>query len=471
MTLAQLDVVVIGAGPAGVLAALRAANLGAKTTLVTRGAFGGMAANDGPVPVRTLAHAARLAREARQLAGYGITVRDPSLDYPQLLSRVRAVVEDVAQHSMLRDHVQSAGVQVYENAGTARFLDAHRIKAEHAPELRADRFIICAGGMSRRLAVPGFELTVTPADAFGLTAVPKSLIVIGAGATGVQVASIFNAFGTNIQLFQAGERIIPTEDEDVSDAVAQAFREDGIIIRENFGTIERFERTDAGVAMHFAKDGSHHSADAELAVCAVGWCADIEGLNLSAAGVETDDRGYIRVDDRLQTTVEHIFAAGDITGHRMLVPQAAQAGYIAATNAAGAEPMRVDDTVNPIGSFTEPEYAQVGLTEAQARERHHVLASTVLYETTTRPIIDGRTRGFCKVIVDRDDFTIRGCHIVGERAVEVAQMAAVAMEGSMTIQQIARIPLSFPTYANVFGRAAIRATRELGVARVPDYSE
>ena len=188
------DVIVIGAGPAGVLAALRAADLGARTMLVTRADFGGMAANDGPVPVRTLAHAARLMREARQLNQYGIEVSEPVLHYPLLLDRVREVVNDVRTHSSLREQIDSLRVTVHEHAGVVRFADQHTIDTESGLRLQAEKIIICTGGVSRRLSVPGFELTNTHSDAWGLNSVPPSMLVIGAGATGVQVASIFNAY-------------------------------------------------------------------------------------------------------------------------------------------------------------------------------------------------------------------------------------------------------------------------------------
>src|SRR6266496_4073165 len=238
----MIDVLVIGAGPAGVLAALRAADLGARTVLVTRTEFGGMAANDGPVPVRTLAHAARLIREARQLSEYGIGVNEPVLDYPRLLARVREVINDVRAHSSLRPQIDSLGVTVHEHAGVARFADEHTIETQDGLRLEAEKVIICTGGVSRRLSVPGFELASTHSDAWRLTSVPPSMLVVGAGATGVQVASIFNAYGSRIQLFQTGPRILPSEDEDVSAAVSAAFRSANIAVHVNIGAIEGFEK-------------------------------------------------------------------------------------------------------------------------------------------------------------------------------------------------------------------------------------
>jgi pyruvate/2-oxoglutarate dehydrogenase complex dihydrolipoamide dehydrogenase (E3) component len=457
------DVVVIGAGPAGVVAALRAADLGARTALIARDEFGGMAANDGPVPVRTLAHAARLMREARQLGQYGIAVSDPILDYPRLLARVREVVNDVRKHSAFREQLERAGATIYENAGRASLVDSHTIETERGLRFHADRIILCAGGISRRLTVPGFEFTATHSDAWKLTAVPSSMLVVGGGATGAQVASVFNAFGSRVLLFQAGPRILHTEDKDVSAAVADAFRRAGIVVREDFGAIERFEKTPNGVRMLFTKDGKRDSAEAALAVVAVGWVADAASLRLENAGVETGPRGYVQVDDYLRTSAPHIFAAGDITGRIMLVPQAIQDGFVAATNAVQGMTMTLGDQVSPIGSFTDPEYAQVGLTEDKARQAYDVLIVMVRFDSTTRTIIDGRTSGFCKLIVDRKTRGILGCHMVGERAVEIAQVVSIVIAAGMRVDELARVPFSFPTYAGVLGRLAASATRQLNL--------
>jgi dihydrolipoamide dehydrogenase len=455
------SIVVIGAGPAGVLAALRAADLGAQTTLVASGEFGGTAANDGPVPVRALAHASRLMRDARQLGRYGVNVSEPVLDYSRLLARVREVVTDVRSHSSQREQIDSLGVKVHERTGAARFVDPHTIETKSSLRLQADRFIICTGGVNRRLPIPGFELTSTHSDAWGLTAVPPSMLVVGAGNTGVQVASIFSAFGTQVQLFEAGPRILATEEHEVAAVAAAAFREQGMVVRENFGAIDSFEKTPSGVRMNFSKDGKRESVEAVLAVVAVGWVADTGVMNLAAAGVEINQRKCIKVDEYLRTTAPHIFAAGDVTGRLMLVPEAIHDGFIAATNAVRGPTLPLEARVSPVGSFTDPEYAQVGLSEAKARQAHEIVVETIRFDSTTRMIVDGRTLGFCKLIVDRKSCKILGCHIIGERAVDIAEVAAIAIAAGMQVDDLARMPLAYPTHSVVLVRAAVNAARRL----------
>ncbi len=327
--------------------------------------------------------------------------------------------------------------------------------------LRADKIVLCTGGVSRKLAVPGAELTATHSDAWSLKSVPASMLVIGGGATGAQVASIFSDFGTQVQLFQSGPRILPTEDEDVSAAVAAAFRSAGMIVREGFGEIESFEPALGGVRMSFVKAGRRESVEAELAVVAVGWTAEASQLSLEAAGVATTARGFVGVDSHLRTSANHVFAAGDVTGRLMLVPQALHDGFVAATNAVLGPKLALEEKPSPIGSFTDPEYAQVGLTEAKARAAEDVAVAVARFDSAVRTIVDGRPTGFCKLIVARGNRQILGCHVVGERAVDIAQLAAVAMSARMSVDALAHVPLSFPTHAGILGRAAARATREL----------
>jgi pyruvate/2-oxoglutarate dehydrogenase complex dihydrolipoamide dehydrogenase (E3) component len=291
------------------------------------------------------------------------------------------------------------------------------------------------------------------------------MLVVGAGATGVQVASIFQTFGSRVQLFEAGPRILATEDDDVSATVVAAFRQSGMVVRENFGSIESFEKTPSGVRMVFSKDGMRDSAEGALVVAAVGWVTDTADLNLSAARVETDPQGYVLVDAYLQTSAPNILAAGGITGRQVYLPQAVHDGFVAATNAVEGPTTTLGDEVSPIGSFTNPEYAHVGLTEFKARETHDVAIGVVHSDETPRTIIDGQTTGFCKLIAERATGKFLGCHVVGEYAVEIVQAGAVAIAGGLRVDDLAKVPLSFPTYAAILGRAAFRAAQQIN----PDF--
>src|SRR5260370_24803422 len=215
--------------------------------------------------------------------------------------------------------------------------------------------------------------------------------------------------------------------------------------------------------MNFSKNGKRDSVEATCTVVAVGWAGDAGGLGLAAAGVEITQRGFVKVDEYLRTSAPHIFAAGDVTGRLMLVPEAIQDGFVAATNAVQGARMQVGVCVSPAGSFTEPEYASVGPTEKKARETYDVVTAIVHFNSTTRTIIDGRKFGFCKLIADRKTSKILGCHVIGERAVDIVQVAAIAVAGRMRVDELARVPLSFPTYAGILVNTAASAARQLGV--------
>jgi pyruvate/2-oxoglutarate dehydrogenase complex dihydrolipoamide dehydrogenase (E3) component len=458
------DVVVIGAGPAGVMAAAHAAELGARTVLVTQQSFGGMAANDGPVPVRTLAHTAHLMRNARQLGQYGVVINEPELDYQRLLERVSEVTRDVRERTTLRTVIESHGGAIRECTGPVRFEDAHTIVTETGLRLESEKFIICTGRVSKKLPIPGFEHTSTHSAAWSLTTVPKSMIVVGCGATGAQVASVFNTFGTRVELFEATPHILPAEDHDIAAAVAAAFQHDGIKVSENFGSIDSFEKTPAGVRMTFSKDGNRETAEATLAVVAVGWGADTDALKPGAAGIDLTQRGFLQVNEYLQTSAPHIFAAGDVTGRVMLASEAIRDGFIAATNAVHGAQIVVTDHLIPAGSFTDPEYASVGLTEQKARETHNVVTAVSQYSASVRAVIDGQSTGFCKLIVDLATAEIVGCHAVGEQATNVVQVASIALAAGMRrVDDLARAAVSFPTYAEILVATAVRAAKKLNL--------
>ena len=462
---------VIGGGPAGVTAALRARELGAEVILIEREKLGGTCTNDGCVPTRALAKAARLVRDAEQFADYGLRGLAPGIDFSRVLLSARRVVEEVHDKKRLRDRLEAAGVEVLDGAGDVRFADPHTVQIEKdgpggtEAEIRGDHFVICAGGHARRLGFPGSEHALTHSDVWDMESLPESVAIIGAAATGCQLASIFAAFGCRVRLLELAPRILPGEDEDVSRVVGESFKRRGIQIETGIGGVNGIERVSddsEGLLLSYDTSDGEREAGVDTVMLSVGWPGNVDALGLEAAGVATD-KGHIVVDDTLQTSVPHIFAAGDITGRVMLVQSATYEGSLAAEHAVlGSENAQSHEIV-PHGGFTDPEYASVGLTEEAARAEHDCVVSSVPYADLDRGVIDGHQEGFCKLLVDRASRRILGAQIVGEQAVEVVQLVATAMRGEMPVEELADIELAYPTFTAIVGLVARRAARELGV--------
>jgi pyruvate/2-oxoglutarate dehydrogenase complex dihydrolipoamide dehydrogenase (E3) component len=458
------DVIVLGGGPAGVAAALRARELGATVALVERDRLGGMCVNDGCVPTRALAKAARLVRDSEQLADYGLSGDRPVVDFRRLLATVTATVQRIHQMKGLPERLERAGVHLVAGTGTARFADAHTIAMGNGRgELRAEQIIVCVGGHARRLPFPGSEQAITHSDIWTLDELPGSVVVVGGSATGCQLASVLAAFGSKVTLLEAAGRLLGAEDEAVSEAVAAAFRRRGIEVATGIERIERLERTGAGMLrLHHRELGEPRTRDTDAVLLAVGWPGNLEGLGLEAAGVRTDG-GYIAVDDRLRTSVPNVYAAGDVSGRMMLVQTAEAEARFAAENAlAAAVRERWPLRVVPRGGFTDPEYAGVGLTQAEAEtEAGGCVVAVVRYADLERGVIDHHTEGFAKLLVSRSTRRILGAHVVGEQAVEVVQLAAATMAAEQPVEWLADLQLAYPTFTAIIGLAAREAAREL----------
>ena len=445
---------------------MRARELGAEVALVERGNLGGTCTNDGCVPTRVLAHAARLVRDAEQLAQYGLEGEPPTVDFARLLNRTQRVVYAVHEKKQLRGQLEAAGVRAFDRAGDARFLDAHALVLGDGSSLQGEKFILCAGGHARRLPFPGSEHALTHSDVWAMKELPRTVVVVGGAATGCQLASVFAAFGSRVWLLDVAPRVLGGEDGAVSDGVAEAFGRRGIEIVAGIGGIEKIAYENGSLRLFYTKNDEAHTLVAETIVLAVGWPGNVEGLNLEVAGVEVE-RGHVRVDDALRTSAPHVFAAGDITGRMMLVQSATYEGNLAAEQTVLGGEHSYRHKIVPHGGFTDPEYASVGLTESRARsEGYDCAVAVVPYAELDRGVIDGRTEGFCKLVVDRPTRHVLGAHIVGEQAVEVVQIAATAMRAGMPVEQLADVEFAYPTFTAILGLAARRILRELGLVAV-----
>jgi glutathione reductase (NADPH) len=448
------DVAVIGAGPAGTAAALRAAELGARVVVLEAGRVGGTCVNTGCVPTRVLAKTARLIREARHADDYGVDVGRPSIDWPTTVARVHERVDKVRSIKREAERFAEAGVHLVHE-GRARFVDDRTLDLDSGRRITADSIMICVGGHSRRLPVPGAELATVPEDVLDLPALPRRVAVIGAGNTGAQLVTVFSSFGSEVTLLDVAPRVLMASDASIAEVVASAFREQGVAVHTGIETVESLTRSaDGAIALAWRADGAARSVEFDAVIMATGWPADVEDLGLENAGVEVV-RSSIPADQYFRTVVPHIFAVGDANGRDMLVQAAQFEGEAAAENAVLGANRRTPHHLLPAGGFTDPDYAGVGLTEAEARGRDtSCVVASVPYASVDRAVIDDREVGFLKLIADRRRELILGAHAVGENAIEVIQSVTTAMAAGVDVSTLANVRFAYPTYSAVIGLAA-----------------
>jgi pyruvate/2-oxoglutarate dehydrogenase complex dihydrolipoamide dehydrogenase (E3) component len=457
------DIIIIGGGPAGVVAALRARELGANVALVERGRMGGTTTNDGVAPTRVLARAARLVRAVNQFSEFGIIADHPEVNWQALLDRAQQTVYRLQEKKQLISRLEQSGVHVFAERGEARFTDPHTIALNDGTSLKAGKFILCVGGHGRRITFPGSEFSITHNDIWQLPRLPRSIIIVGGAATGCQLASIFNSFGVKVTLLEKGPKLLAIEDEIISRTVTASFIRHGITVKTGIGDFHGIEQKDDLLEFNLDLDGKSTILSTEAVLMAVGWVGNLESLNLEAAGVKTE-RGYVTVNDYLQSSVEHIFAAGDITGRMMLVQSASSDARIAVENAVLGLGQPYKHQIVPHGGFTDPEYASVGLSEEKARAMEPGCAVAVVpYTDLDRAVIDDHAEGVCKLIASQENHRILGVHIVGENALEITQMVAGGMASDMWVEQLAELEIAYPTYTAILGLAARRLISSLGV--------
>jgi pyruvate/2-oxoglutarate dehydrogenase complex dihydrolipoamide dehydrogenase (E3) component len=462
---ADRSLLVIGGGPAGVTAAVQACELGAQVTLLEAGQIGGTSLNRGPAPVRTLARAARLARDWSSWATFGLDGPAPVPNLPAVLANSQRVARYAHDKKDMAGHLRRRGIDLLEDLGPVGFTGPRTVAAGDGRTWSADRVILAVGGHAGRLPVPGADLALTYEDIPSLTALPARAAVVGGADTGCQIASILDDLGVTVSLFEAAPTLLPAADPSVSVALGDAFLAQGMNVYT--GTLVDSLRAQGGaIRVDYRTGPVTGQLVADAVFFAVGWPANLSHLALEAAGVRAAP-GMIPVDDYLRTNVGHIFAAGDVNGRSMLVQTARMEGQAAATNAILGATRSATYEVVPSGSFTDPEYGRVGLTEPEAAEQHDTVVGVARYEDLLRPVADGRSDGFCKLIADRREHTVLGAHVLGEYSAETVQTVAACMAAGMTVEQIAELQLAFPTFTEGVSMAAQKICRTLGVGRFP----
>jgi pyruvate/2-oxoglutarate dehydrogenase complex dihydrolipoamide dehydrogenase (E3) component len=462
---AGTSVLVVGGGPAGITAALQASELGARVTLLEAGQVGGTSLNRGPAPVRTLARAARLARDWSSWSSFGLRGAAPVPDLPAVLANSDRVARYAHDKKDVAGHLRQQGIDLMEDLGPVSFTGPHSMKAEDGRTWSADAIILAVGGHAARPPIPGAALGLTYEDIPSLTSLPEHVAVIGGADTGCQIASIFADFGAAVTVFEGGPVLVPSADLSVSEELRRAFANRGMTVLT--GTlVEALDKVHDGIAINYRSGPATSSMVADAVFFAVGWPANLSQLELDAADVAASSSA-IGVDEYLRTNVRHIFAAGDVNGHVMLVQTARAEGRIAASNAVLGPARRVTYEAVASGSFTDPEYGRVGLTEAQAANGHDVVSGIARYDDLLRPVADGRPDGFCKLIADRQSHAILGAHVLGEYSAETVQTIATAMAAGLTVEQVAELQLAYPTFTEGVSMAAQKICRTLGIGHFP----
>jgi len=446
----KYDLVVIGSGPGGYPAAIRAAQLGASVALVEKEVLGGTCLNWGCIPTKTLIASADLFHRARRADSLGVLVENVSFDYAAMLERKDAVVEKL--RSGVKQLLKGNKVTVFE--GTGSFKDRKRIvvnKGKNKAEIEAANTIIATGAKS---TVPEFlpkhDLIVASRAFLGRTELPESMIVIGGGIIGCEFACMAAQLGVKVTIVEMLEDIVLVLDRDVRRALRTHMEKTLGIEVLTGASLEKVKADDKGVS---GKAGDKR-VSAELLLVSVGRQPATDGLALDKAGLETDEAGYIPVDDYCETRAATIYAIGDVTGGTQLAHRATSQGLTAAENACGPDRRRME-TVVPSCIFTAPEIGSVGLSEQDAKvQKIKVKTGKYPFSALGKAMALGETAGFVKWVADADTDQLLGAHAIGPHATELIAEATLAIRDELTARELGRTVHSHPTLSESWMEAA-----------------
>jgi pyruvate/2-oxoglutarate dehydrogenase complex dihydrolipoamide dehydrogenase (E3) component len=444
------NLVVLGAGTAGLVAAAGAATLGARVALVEERLMGGDCLNFGCVPSKAVIRASRAAYALREACEYvGNPAVEAGFDFPKAMERMRRLRAEISSHDSVQ-RFTSLGVKVF--LGTARFTSRNMVELDGI-RLKFKKAIIATGGRPAHPNIPGLAEAgfLTNETVFSLTELPPRLIVLGAGPVGCELAQAFQRLGSQVTILTRGSRILPREGPDVSSLLTERFEHEGIrlVVEAN---IRRVEREDGDTVIHFTRGTSAEKVVGTEILVSVGRVPNTEGLDLEAAGVEYDAKG-VRVDDRLRTTNPNIYAAGDICSPFKFTHAAEAMARMALQNALFFGRKKASSLVIPWTTYTDPEVAHVGLTEQEARKRGpQAKTFTLPFTDLDRAILDGETEGFARVHMDAKTKRILGATLVGSHAGESIGELVLAMDQGLRLDALSGVIHPYPTQAEVIKR-------------------
>lgn len=433
------DLIVIGSGPGGYATAATAAAMGRRVAIVERDLLGGTCLNRGCIPTKALCRSAEMALMMPKAQSLGVNIDGYSLDYSAAAERKNSVTDT------LREGVATVLKDVEVLHGNARITNGNTIEV-NGELYQARQIIIATGSRPATLNIPGAELAMDSDRMLGATTLPKSIAIIGGGVIGMEFASILNAFGVTVTVLEYCNEILPGFDEDVAKRLRMSLKRRGVSIVTGAAVTS----ITPGCTVNYTAKNKEKNIDAEMVLTAVGRRAVLpEGLD--AAGVATDDRGYIITDEKMATTAPGIYAVGDVNGRCMLAHAATAQGRVALG-------LRQQLDVVPSAVFTTPECAMVGMTEQQCRDRGVAYrAGNAIYRANGKAIAMDEPDGMVKILVDGQSDNILGCHICGTHAADMVQEVAVAMSAGMGAGMLMATIHGHPTLSELIVDAVSKA--------------
>jgi dihydrolipoamide dehydrogenase len=442
--------VVIGSGPGGYHAAIRAAQLGLTVAVVERGPVGGVCLNVGCIPTKALLHVAAALRDGAHASDFGVTFGEPSVDLKQVERWKSGIVAKLS--GGVKQLLKGNGVTTLE--GTATLTDEHTLEVD-GERVTFEKLIVATG--SRPIELPGFESDgeriVDSTGALLVAEVPKRFMTLGGSAIGLEFADVYAALGSEVTVVELMDEIVPTADPDVAKELRRSFEKRGVTIKTGTKAVSQ-RSTDDGVEVTLeTKDGASETVTVDKLLVAVGRRPNGAGLGLEGIGVTVDERGFVPVNDHLQTNVPHVYAIGDVARAPLLAHKAMKEGLVAAEHAAG-QPSAYD-TLVPNVIYTSPELASVGMTEAEAKAAgFEVRVGVFKLAALGRAMTLGVKEGLVKLVGDAETDLLLGFHMVGPGAGDIVSEATLALEMGTTIEDLALTQHAHPTIAEAVMEAA-----------------
>jgi dihydrolipoamide dehydrogenase len=450
------DVVIIGGGPGGYVAAIRAAQLGLRVTLVEREHLGGVCLNWGCIPTKALLRNAEVIQLLGEGKTFGFELEGFTADYGLAVKRSRKVSERLVRGvaALMRGN----DIEVVDGTGRIAELGIVHVALTNGGEMRLETKAIVVATGARARSIPGVavdrERVITSRDALEMQELPSSVVVVGAGPIGMEFAHVWATYGAQITIVEMLPRLLPLEDEEVSQEIERAYKRRKIGFLTS-SRVQGVEPTGSGVRVAVQKeDGETEQLEADKVLVAIGVQPNSEGLGLEAAGVRTE-RGWIEVDEQMRTTADGIWAIGDVTGKMPLAHVASAQGILAVEDIAGLDPQPLDYGAMPGCTYCQPQVASFGLTEAEAREEGYaVRVGKFPFRAIGKALALGEYDGFVKLVADETTGELLGAHLVGPEVTELLPELVLARTAELTPEEIARSVHAHPTLSEALMEAA-----------------